>query len=51
MSWIKEKLTDIPSLYITNNTKYEPNDRPINVSSDSKLNKTNEPRIEQNTVS
>jgi hypothetical protein len=51
MSWIKEKLTRMPNLYITNNAKYESNDRPINVSSDSKLNKTSQPRIEQNTVS
>jgi len=33
-----------------NNAKYSLNDRPINVSSDSKSNNTNQARIEQNTV-
>jgi hypothetical protein len=50
ISWIKEKQTDIPSLSMPTNAKYDLNDRPINVSSDSKLNKTNHARIEQNRV-
>ena len=33
-----------------NNTKYDINDGPINIFSYSKLNKTNWPRIEQDTV-
>ena len=32
-----------------NNTKYDLNDRPTNVSSDSKINNTNQPRIEEHT--
>ena len=47
-NWLRYQI--YTSQTMPNNAKYALDDRPINVSSDSKLNQTNQPRIEQNTV-